>query len=286
MNILGLKQMFMDRLKYTYPKEESESFFFMLTEHYLDRSRLDLALDNDAEVTMDIFKKFESAVDRLTHHEPIQYIIGSTEFFGLKFMVDNNVLIPRPETEELVKWIIDDVKMRKEWVNPSIIDIGTGSGCIAVTLARYIDHAMIDAVDISEEALKLAQKNCSENLVEVNLSREDILQVESLNRNYDIIVSNPPYVTLSDKVKMQANVVDHEPAMALFVPEDDPLIFYKRILKLGRSNLNANGCVYFEINEYLSEDLFNLKEIEFYSTIELRKDIFGKDRMIKCCINE
>ena len=227
MNILGLKQMFMDGLKNTYPKEELESFFFMLTEHYLDRSRLDLALDPGTEITMDIFKKFNSAVDRLTHYEPIQYIIGSTEFFGLNFKVDKNALIPRPETEELVKWIIDDVKLRKEWEKPSIIDIGTGSGCIAVALARYIDHAKIDAIDLSEGALKLAQKNCSENGVEVNISREDILKVESLKRNYDIIVSNPPYVTLSDMAKMQANVVDHEPAMALFVPEDDPLIFYK-----------------------------------------------------------
>jgi release factor glutamine methyltransferase len=282
MNIVLLKNWFYKEMEESYPSEELESFFYLLTEHFLKLSRLEIALDPKVEISSNSIKIFKSKVERLIQNEPIQYIIGSTEFLGLNINVDKNVLIPRPETEELVQWIIKDVESREDKSNISILDIGTGSGCIAIVLAKNLFHSDVDAMDISEEALQIAKINAVENGVEVNFFRKDILQVESFQKQYDIVVSNPPYVTLSDKKNMRANVVDHEPEEALFVPKDDPLIFYKHILNLGRSILNENGAMYFEINEYLSDDLLKLKEIQFFPNIELRKDIFGKDRMIKC----
>jgi len=286
MKVIKLKEQFLKSLGDKYPSEELESFFYLLADHYLKMTRLDIALNPDYEISAGMLNSFEAAKERLNKNEPIQYIIGSTDFLGLNLNVNKNVLIPRPETEELVQWIIQDVEDSNKKSKTSIIDIGTGSGCIAIALAKNLFDAKVDALDISEEALNLAQKNAIENGVEVNFFSKDILQVESLQKSYDIIVSNPPYVTISDKKNMSANVVDHEPENALFVPKNDPLIFYKQILHLGNAKLNAKGSIYFEINEYLSEDLLNLKETSFFSNIELRKDIFGKDRMVKCSLDE
>ncbi len=286
MNITKLKEQFFKGLADNYPLEELQSFFYLLTEQHLNVSRLDMALDPDIEITSEVLFIFEKAKKRLFQNEPIQYIIGSTEFFGLNFNVDKNVLIPRPETEELVQWILNDLEKKEQGKTVSILDIGAGSGCIAIALAKNLLHANVDALDNSEEALKVAKINANENAVEVNFFREDILEVNSLQKSYDIIVSNPPYVTLANKENMSANVVDHEPDQALFVPESDPLIYYKHIMKLGRSNLKAKGSIYFEINEYLSEDLMKLEETQFFSKIELRKDLFGKDRMLKCSKDE
>jgi release factor glutamine methyltransferase len=286
MNIVTLKDWFFIELEDHYSTEETESFFYLLTEHFIKRSRLELALDPNFKITHNILKRFESTVERLIQNEPIQYIIGSTDFLGLNIKVDKFVLIPRPETEELVNWILKDIESRNKKSKLSILDIGTGSGCIAIALAKKLFNVDVDAIDISEEALKVAKRNGAINGVEVNFIREDILQVDTFLKSYDIIVSNPPYVTLSDKEKMSANVVDHEPEEALFVPNKDPMIFYRHISKLGQFILKEKGSIYFEINEYLSDDLLNLKEIQLFPKIELRKDIFGKDRMIKCSLDE
>ena len=286
MNITKLKEQFFKGLADKYPNEELQSFFYLLTEQNLKVSRLDMALDPDIEITSEVLFIFETAKKRLIQNEPIQYIIGSTEFFGLNFNVDKNVLIPRPETEELVKWILKDLEKNEQEKMVSILDIGTGSGCIAIALAKKLLLANVDALDNSEEALKMAKINANKNAVEVNFFKEDILEISSFQKSYDIIVSNPPYVTLADKENMSANVVDHEPDQALFVPESDPLIYYKQIMQLGGSNLKAKGSIYFEINEYLSNDLMKLEETQFFSNIELRKDLFGKDRMIKCSKDE
>lgn len=188
-------------------------------------SRLDLALNPGRELSSSEINKFEDSISRLQNHEPIQYIIGETEFFGLKFRVNEHVLIPRPETEELVQWILDDIGENSAGSKLEILDIGTGSGCIAISLAKHLPQSKISAIDISEKALKIARENAEINNVEINFMQADILQKELLEEKYDVIVSNPPYVRELEKQEMQRNVLEHEPEMALYVKDEDPLIF-------------------------------------------------------------
>jgi release factor glutamine methyltransferase len=216
------------------------------------------------------------ALKRLQGHEPIQYITGNTEFFGLNFKVNSNVLIPRPETEELVEWMLQDLQGK----SLKILDIGTGSGCIAIALAKNLPHAKITAIDISPEALKTAKANALENGVEVAFFDLDILTADELPGKFDIIVSNPPYVRELEQEHMQRNVLEYEPETALYVKDEDPLIFYKKITALAAENLPSEGKLYFEINQYLGRETEALlKEKNFQTT--LKKDIFGAERMLK-----
>lgn len=276
-----LKIQFIDQLKDDYPPTEIESFFHILTEEYLGMTRLEAALNRDFEVSEEQKAWFEHALLRLKDHEPIQHIIGKEEFFGLIFRVTKDVLIPRPETEELVEWIVNDFK--KSTGNLRALDIGTGSGCIAISLAKNLKNAAVDAVDISDEALKLARSNAKENNAEVNFSKMDILEQEDLKHTYDIIVSNPPYVRDLEKKEMQRNVLDHEPEKALYVKDDDPLVFYKKISILTKESLQPGGCLYFEINQYLAEETKELLKKLGFET-ELKKDIFGNFRMLKASL--
>ena len=272
------KTKFQERLKSAYPVEEVQSFFNILTENILGMSRLDLALENNKALSASEEKSFDEALSRLLNHEPIQYITGKTEFYGSRFKVDHNVLIPRPETEELVQWILDDLKdqIREDF---SILDIGTGSGCIAVSLAKNLPGANVTAMDISEKALQVARTNSQINNVQVNFLKKDILGSE-ISEKFDIIVSNPPYVRELEKEEMQKNVLEHEPGLALYVKDEDPLLFYRRISLLAAAALEKNGKLYFEINQYLSKETeLILKENGFIT--ELRKDIFGNFRMLK-----
>lgn len=278
MLLLELKKQFISRLKEEYPPEEVQSFFHILTEAYLGVTRLDLALNPMMEIEGVQREKFEEAMKRLKNHEPIQYITGKNEFCGYTFQVNEHVLIPRPETEELVQWIIDDEGKTSSTIK--ILDIGTGSGCIAVSLAKKIEKSRVSAIDVSSMALKVAKRNAEKNGIQVDFHQADVLQQNSLPGKYDIIVSNPPYVRELEKEKMQKNVLDHEPGLALYVKDDDPLIFYRKITKLAKDALNPNGNLYFEINQYLgpeTEDI--LKEAGFKT--ELRKDIYGNHRMLK-----
>ena len=244
-------------------------------------TRLDISLNLETKVSEENKAKFLEALHRLTQFEPIQYIIGSTEFYGLSLKVNNHTLIPRPETEALVHWILEDIKEMNLSSSYKILDIGTGSGCIAIALATKLQKVKVSAIDISERALKVAKLNAINNNVAIEFEQKNILNTESLSEEYNVIVSNPPYVRESEKRKMNANVLNHEPATALYVSDENPLVFYTKIAQIASTHLKNNGSLYFEINEYLSKDVVNMLKSEGFSEVEIRKDLFGKERMIK-----
>lgn len=278
MRLTEIHKIFHKELDAHYGSDEVSSLFFMLTEHYFGISRLGLALDNSLQISKEEETKLFSALSRLVDNEPIQYIVGSAHFFGLDFEVNEYSLIPRPETEELVQWIIDDYQNLEQEIR--ILDIGTGSGCIAISLAKNLPKSVVSAIDVQEEATEIASKNASINKVLVNFIQADILALESLEK-YDVIVSNPPYVRELEKKLMQENVLQFEPDKALFVSDDDPLIFYKKIAELAFNSLSAQGKLYFEINEYLSEETKEVCEAAGFTKVTIKNDIFGKPRMIK-----
>lgn len=218
-----------------------------------------------------------SIVQRLQNGEPIQYIIGHTEFYGLDFKVTPSVLIPRPETEELVEWILLETKQ----VNPHILDIGTGSGCIAIALAKKMKYATVDAWDVSAEALEVAKHNALTNSVSVKFSEVDVLEVLSFDKKFDVIVSNPPYIKDCEKEVMNKNVLDFEPHEALFVSDNDALIFYIRIADIAMQQLNKNGWIYFEINQANGQEVVQLLQARGFIDVELKKDLSGNDRMVR-----
>lgn len=282
MKLKQLKSDFTRTLTELYPWEEIQSFFNWLGEHYLGYSRFEISVNGEVEISPENKTKFSKALLRLQDQEPIQYIIGATEFYGLPFNVTPATLIPRPETEELVEWIIE--KFRLQTSDFRILDVGTGSGCIAISVAKHLENAQVSALDISKEALKVASLNAVLNNVEVAFFQANILTT-TLPQQYDIIVSNPPYVRELEKEYMHANVLKHEPATALFVSNKNPLLFYRAIAQRARNHLTANGVLYFEINEYLSDEMQSMLEQEGFTEIELKKDIFGKYRMLKCKLN-
>ncbi len=307
MILKSLRTYFNNALLGYYPDTEIQSFFNILSEHILKMNRVDISQNLYAVVSGKKYDKFQKAIDRLKNYEPIQYILGDTEFYGLKFNVNPSVLIPRPETEELVSWIIDchsepydlaQDRLRKE-SEIKILDIGTGSGCIAIALAKNLPNAKVFALDVSGEALKIAKKNAINNEVDIEFIEANVLNFEhefffpfgkdvSQRQKgiFDIIVSNPPYVRELEKEAMSANVLDHEPHLALFVKDDDALLFYRKIAELSNGILKPNGSLYFEINESLGSSTKALLEENSYNNVELKMDIFEKDRMIKAIKNE
>ena len=275
---------FRDELKGLYDVEEIENFIFYSFEHYLGFTRTDLSLKANETVTESELLKFNNVVKRLKKEEPIQYILGETSFYGLKFHVNKNVLIPRPETEELVEWIIDEVRSSKFEVR-SILDVGTGSGCIPIAIKKNLLSAEVSAIDVSAEALEVARQNAELNSVNVNFIQKDILQLPTSNFEprtaFDIIVSNPPYITESEKQSMSRNVLENEPHLALFVNDNDPLLFYKAIATFAQSHLADKGKLFFEINEAKGADVKLMLEKMGFKNVEIKKDLSGKDRMIK-----
>ena len=276
MKITAFKNHFFDTLVGEYSREEIGSFFNILTEKHLGLTRLDIALDPHRDLSAEEEKKLEISLQRLQQHEPIQYITGNADFFGLRFEVNRDVLIPRPETEELVSWMIQDLKGRE--VN--ILDIGTGSGCIAIALAKNLPEAKVTAIDISPGALAVAKSNAQKNEVEVEFLQLDILATDNFPGSFDVIVSNPPYVRELEKEQMHRNVLEHEPHTALYVKDDDPLLFYRKITALASENLPSKGALYFEINQYLGKETEALLRQKNFQTT-LKKDIFGAERMLK-----
>ena len=226
---------------------------------------------SDAEM-----QKLTEIVGKLKNSEPIQYILGESDFFGLAFYVNGSVLIPRPETEELVQWVLESAENKPI----KILDIGTGSGCIAVTLAKKLPSAEVHAWDISEDALEVARRNAERNGVKVIFSKRDMLLEPVSDEKFDIIVSNPPYVTEVEKTEMQENVLNFEPHLALFVPDDNALVFYEKIADFALTNLNKDGKLFFEINRAKGADIAHLLEEKGFTNIELRKDISGNERMV------
>ncbi len=226
-----------------------------------------------------VLEKIKSIVLRLKNNEPIQYILGETEFYGVKFKVNTSVLIPRPETEELVQWVVQS----KLPANCNILDIGTGSGCIAIAIKSRLKNAKVSGIDISDKALEIARQNAVENGLEVNFYLADILNCSNLNREkYDAIISNPPYIREREKEQMHGNVLNYEPKIALFVPNSDPLKFYRAIAVFAKNNLHEKGMLFFEINENLGDEMVELFTKHGFYHVEVRKDINGKNRMVRC----
>ncbi len=279
MTITDLKNRFQKELMPIHRREEIISFFYLLTEHRLGLKRIEIALDPDVILSANNTNYFLLAIEKLKKEIPIQYIIGETVFFGLPFRVNKDVLIPRPETEELVQWILESI-LKTKIPNPKILDIGTGSGCIAISLAKNIPNAEVWALDVSVKALDIAIENAKLNDVNIQFLNSDILYISELPIKFDIIVSNPPYVRELEKKEIKNNVIQNEPHLALFVKNDDPLLFYDKIADLAKENLKSDGGLYFEINQYLSEETADLLEKKGFKNIELRSDIFGNDRMI------
>lgn len=277
-----LKTHFTSELSSLYASEEVLSFFNILSEHFLNYTRLDIALKAAEIISEENQKLFQEAMIRLKQFEPIQYIIGVTEFYGLPFKVTPATLIPRPETEELVQWIVDEYEAVGANEAVRFLDIGTGSGCIAIALAKSLTQVDVSALDFSEQALEVAQRNAQANQAPVTFFELDILKATALPRAYDLIVSNPPYVRDLEKKMMQPNVLSFEPESALFVSDADPLLFYRKIAELAKRYLTLNGRLFFEINEYLSKELVELLESVGFSEITVKKDIFGKERMLSC----
>ncbi len=272
MTLQDFKLKMISELSSIYENDELNSIFNLISEEYLKipRSKILLAdeinLDNNKETL------FLSSLDRLKTHEPIQYVLGKTTFMDLEFKVNNSVLIPRPETEELVRLMLKEDLDGKE-----ILDIGTGSGCIAISLAKNLPNARITALDISKDALDVARENANLNNVDIEFINADIFEYQS-EKKYDVIVSNPPYVTESEKVLMRSNVVEYEPKQSLFVSDDNPLLYYKAILNFSKTSLNINRKIYFEINEKYENEIKDLANYYGYSKLDCSKDMFGKNR--------
>ena len=286
MKLKDIQLIFHRELDAVYGKDEVDSFFNMLIKHYLNLNRIALVLEPDLTVTKSAEQPLFEALSRLKNNEPIQYIIGETEFFGLSFKVNKHTLIPRPETEELVEQILKTVILDESKKSIKILDIGTGTGCIAISLAKRIKNSQVFAVDVSGEALKIAKHNAELNAVNITFIQDDILnpshpELIKSPQKFDIIVSNPPYVRELEKEEIKDNVLKFEPHLALFVPNDDSLIFYKAITAFAVNNLRNEGQLFFEINQYLGEQMKQLLEHFEFKNIELLKDIFGNDRIIK-----
>lgn len=267
-----------------YSKNEMKALSRILLMQLADMSSAAIYSDKDRVFSDETRQQLYNAIDRLSTHEPIQYILGETEFCGLRFKVKPGILIPRPETEELVELIINEAK---SMVEPQILDIGTGSGCIAVTLAKRIQHSQLEAWDVSDVALESTQVNATLNNVAVRTVKNNVLLYKTTNRDanrFNILVSNPPYVRQSERVQMEKNVLDYEPHLALFVEDADPLLFYRIIATLGIELLQKEGFLYFEINSYLGQETLDLVESLGYKDVQIIKDISGKDRILKARI--
>jgi release factor glutamine methyltransferase len=284
MRIKEYRSYFIKELTPIYDVGEVESFFYLILEDKQQLRRIDLALTPDLSFSERDVLLWDELVQQLKLEIPIQYLLGKTSFYGLDFAVNDAVLIPRQETEELVDWIVSTVNSEKADLPLRILDIGTGSGCIAISLAKNIKNATVFAIDVSEEALETARKNAANNNVVITFISQNILETVDLEQRFDIIVSNPPYVRNLEKQEIKKNVLDNEPHLALFVADDDALIFYTKIAQLAQKNLTSSGHLFFEINQYLGQEMVELLQSLNFKNIELRKDIYGNDRMTKALI--
>ena len=289
------EQWLKEQLAGIYEGSEAANIADLVMEHVTGLNKSKRSFKKEEPLTEQQLQELKQYNQRLSLHEPVQYVLGEAHFYKMKLFVDNNVLIPRPETEELVEWIVNDVKKsglnvfeRKgaesdETKKLKILDVGTGSGCIALALKKEMPKAEVWGCDVSDAALNVARRNGSELDIRVDFQGIDFLdsaQQRSLP-TVDILVSNPPYIPLKDKETMDKNVVEHEPHTALFVEDNDPLIFYKSLANFGNTRLYEEGCIYMEIHENLAQDVIKLFKTEGYNKIELKKDMQGKDRMIK-----
>lgn len=267
-----------------YAMQEIETITLMVLTEITNSSKASIKAFPEKELSITQLEQAADILTQLQTGKPLQYILGYTEFYGLKFLVNPAVLIPRPETEELVQWAIDSVA-DSDWptTNLNILDIGTGSGCIAISLKKNLPGSNVSAIDISPEALNTAKENARLNEADINFIEADILNINSEigGQKFRIIISNPPYVTLDDKKQMHTNVTDFEPHTALFVPENDPLIFYKAIADFAAKSLQQGGLLFLEINESYGPETVELLESKGFKNVALRKDMSDRHRMVK-----
>ncbi|MEG1581279.1 MAG: peptide chain release factor N(5)-glutamine methyltransferase [Bacteroidaceae bacterium] len=274
-----------ETLSTVYPPNEAKAIARIVVEDYLEISMLDLYAGKVNQICGEKQQELHKMLERLRKKEPVQYVVGKALFMGYAFDVTPAVLIPRPETEELVNWVTSDVQQNDAKEPVRLVDIGTGSGCIAILLAKRLRQANVTGWDLSDAALSVAKANAKRLKVDVAFEQRDVLQpVPELPLKYNVIVSNPPYICQCERQSMERNVTDYEPSLALFVADDDPLVFYRAIAQLGQKALAPNGTIYFEINERFGNETAALLKQEGYHAIELRKDSFGRHRMLKAII--
>jgi release factor glutamine methyltransferase len=279
MTLLEARDLYRETLQKKFSIGEIDFYFKSLMTDSFQREPTQLALEPESELEPREVLLIQEAATKLLKDYPLQYITGTVHFRTLKLKVDPRVLIPRPETEELVDWIVEDFGKRTD-DSKDILDMGTGSGCIAIALAKENTQFTVSALDQEQLILDLAQENALNNGVQIHFFQQDLLQLDSIKQSFDILVSNPPYVMRKEQELMQPNVLDHEPHQALFVPDEDPLVFYRAILKFASLHLNSEGIIYFEINPLLIDELRSLIQ-QFDYTISERMDIFGKVRMLR-----
>ncbi len=290
--IKDVVRFFREELHGLYDEAEIETFVAFCFADFINVKRFEISLKANDTISESELLKFNFAVKELKKHKPIQHILGKADFYGLKFIVNNHVLIPRPETEELVQLVVDDFNLRngspllrRGAGGEAILDIGAGSGCIAITLKKNIPDSSVYAIDVSEDALMIAEQNAELNNVNINFVKHNIfssvLADELFKETFDMIVSNPPYITELERKQMSANVLDYEPHLALFVPDNDPLVFYKAIANFAIKHLKPQGKLYLEINEYFGEETKELLEKKGFKDVVLIKDINGKNRILR-----
>lgn len=274
-----LQDQFISKLTPIYDEGEAQQLFLFCLSELEGKTRIDLAMN--PELTTVKLAQWQTTLDKLVQQKPIQHIFGKAYFYGYSFEVNEHTLIPRPETEELVEWIIDSVPLNQPI---RILDIGTGSGCIGLTLAKELPQSQVALLDISSEALQVAQRNAKALDVKVDFIQQDILALKQLSSSYDIIVSNPPYIRQLEKVEIKSNVMEYEPHTALFVDDGDPLIFYRKIAELAVENLKPQGQLFYEINQYLGQEMLELLTTIGFKNTELRRDMMQNDRMTKSVV--
>lgn len=282
MKLKQLEQYFTDEMSLLYNGEEARQLFYLTVEHISGWNRSQLLMNKDHTLDQETLVSYKNTLAALKEGKPLQYIFSEAWFYGLKFKVSGSVLIPRPETEELVEWILEDVAASDIPVS-SMIDIGTGSGCIAIALKNNLPQAEVSALDVSAEALAVAAENAVSNDTSINFIQSSIIGYHTAVK-YDIIVSNPPYITEDERAAMHENVLQYEPHLALFVTNENPLIFYKSIADFALEQLRPGGKLFFEINEYLGKEMVDMLTGKGFNYIELRKDMQGKERMICCSL--
>jgi release factor glutamine methyltransferase len=278
MEIKKYKVLFQNELSSFFDAMEIDQFFYLTLEKKHQLKRVDLALNPNFEISVEEEQYWDSVLIQLKTQKPIQYILGETSFFGLTFLVNEHTLIPRPETEELVQWILETNPANSQI---SLLDIGTGTGCIPITLKKNLPKASVFALDVSVKALEVATKNASKNQVDITFLQNNILSTTRLEQQFDVIVSNPPYVRELEKKEINTNVLQFEPHLALFVADNDALLFYRKIAQLAQEYLQPNGQLFFEINQYLGAEMVALVASYGFTAIELRQDIYGNDRMLR-----
>lgn len=282
MTLIQFRNHFRELLAPLYSSQEIDDLFKRCIQHYFQWNSLKIGLEPQYELAREEAQQLHDALEQLNTATPLQYVLGEANFMGLNLVVNKGVLIPRPETEELVEWVLanHEEKSLKCW------DLCSGSGSIALGLKVQRENWVIGGYELSEPALEVARNNAKRNSLDVSFYAQDILQWKAGDEQVDLIVSNPPYVLPSEKAQMHANVLKHEPGMALFVPQEDPLLFYRRILCLAITTLASNGALYFEINPLLVKEMIALGKASGFEVATVKKDIFGKDRFIQFSTHE